>query len=254
MIETTFNDLYAMLLIVLVLVISVCLWWFSRRLHTHKKHGLRPIPAFTMMKSLLGHMTEGGKIVHLALGTAGISEASVPATVSGLAVLRYLANQGASFGVSPVTTVADPTSMLVAQDTLYRAHQTRGLADNYASTDVQMIAPDPTAFAIGAQDIVNQENVAANVMIGHFDQEFLLLGEAGAQRGLIQAAGSDSVGAQPFMLATSKHVLLGEEMFAAGAYLTQEPGQVASLVVQDLLRVGVVVVILLGVIAKTLLG
>jgi hypothetical protein len=56
------------------------------------------------------------------------------------------------------------------------------------------------------------------------------------------------------MLATSKHVLLGEEMFAAGAYLSQEPGQVASLVVQDLLRVGIVIVILLGVLAATLFG
>lgn len=252
--ETTYNDLYAIICIALVLLTAVLLWWFTRRLGTRKKHGLRPIPAFKMMKSLLGQVTESGKTIHLGLGTSGISDAHMPALAAGLAVLRYLAKQGAAFGESPVTTVADPTALLVAQDTLYRAHQAKGFARNYASTNVQMFAPDPTTYAVGAQDIVNQENVAANVMVGHFDQEFLLLGETGAQRGLVQVAGSDSVGAQPFMLATCKYVLLGEEMFAAGAYLTEEPKQVAGLYVQDLLRVMIVAVILLGVLVKTVLG
>ena len=107
--KTTFSDLYATICIILVLAVSILLWIFTRRLRMRKKHGLRSIPTFQMMKDLLGRITESGQVVHLALGTSGVSDAHMPAVASGLAVLRYLANQGASFGVSPVTTVADPT-------------------------------------------------------------------------------------------------------------------------------------------------
>jgi len=91
-------------------------------------------------------------------------------------------------------------------------------------------------------------------MIGHLGEEYLLLGEAGAQRGLIQLAGSNTVNAQPFILSTSRHALLGEEVFAAGAYLTRQPEHIASLHVQDWLRVGIIIVIVAGVLFKTLAG
>jgi hypothetical protein len=92
----------------------------------------------------------------------------------------------------------------------------------------------------------------ANVMVGHFGKEYLLLGEAGAQREIVQIAGSNSLAAQPFMLATSDRFLLGEEVFAVGAYLTRRPEHIASLYVQDAMRVLVVIAIVIGVLIKTL--
>ena len=63
--------------------------------------------------------------------------------------------------------------------------------------------------------------------------------------------GSDALAAQPFMLATSDRVLLGEELYAAGAYLNREPAQVASLYVQDVLRGLAIVAIVIGILFKT---
>lgn len=238
----------------LFLLISLLLWWFVRRARRQKTPALRPISAFKMLRGLLGRVAEDGKVVHLSLGTSGVGGEQTAVVVSGLSVLCYLADQGVPFGVSPITTVADPALMLIAQDVLYRAHQQKGLATRYRSTDVQMVASDPTAYAVGAQDIINQENVGANVMIGNFGDEYLLLGEAGAQREIVQMVGSDAVNVQPFMLATSEHVLLGEEIFATGAYLTHRPEYVGSLYVQDALRILIVAAIVIGVLAKTVLG
>lgn len=239
------------------LVIALCVISLWLSLGWARRTGgrtLRPIPAFDAIKGLLGRMAESGRRVHIALGTSGVGDAHLPILASGLAVLRHLARQGAPFGVSPITTVAEPTSMLLAQDIVYDAYKRKGLQAHYQSTDVQLIAPDAAAYAVGVQDAVNREAVAANVMIGHLDQEYLLMGETGAQRGVIQLVGSDSVDAQPFMLATSHNVLIGEEAFAAGAYLTLEPKYVASLRVQDILRVLVALAIIAGVLWKTLLG
>ncbi|MBN1933211.1 MAG: hypothetical protein JW934_01030 [Anaerolineae bacterium] len=246
------NSLYMLIRIVAIVLPGLLLWLFMGWARKSGGRTLRPIPAFDAVKGLLGRMAESGRRVHIALGTSGVGDAQMPILACGLAVLRHLARQGASFGASPLTTVADPTSMLLAQDIVYDAYKSRGLQDHYQATDVQMIAPDAAAYAVGVQDAVNRETVAANVMIGHFDQEYLLMGEAGAQRGLIQLAGSDTVDAQPFMLATSRNVLIGEEAFAAGAYLTQEPKYVASLRVQDVLRVLIVLAIVLGVLWETL--
>jgi hypothetical protein len=117
-----------------------------------------------------------------------------------------------------------------------------------------MIAPDRTAYAIGAQDIINQERVVANVMVGDLGEEYLLLGEAGAQREIAQMVGSSSVNTQPLMQATSEHALIGEEVFAASAYLTRRPAHVASLHLQDALKVVIAAAIVIGILIKSLIG
>jgi hypothetical protein len=91
-------------------------------------------------------------------------------------------------------------------------------------------------------------------MIGHFGEEYPLIGEAGAQRELLQIAGSDSVNTQPWIRVTANQALLGEEVFAAGAFLSQRPEDVGSLHVQDVIRVLIVVSIVIGVLVKTAVG
>ncbi len=243
------------LLCVLILILTpLLIGWFARRASASDHHTLRPIPAFDRLRGLLGRVAESGQIVHLALGNSGLGGQQTAIAASGLAVLRYLADQGAFFNIAPVVTVADPALMLAAQDVLERVYRARDLTAQDHRTAIQMIAPEPTAYAIGAQDWVEQEKVAANVMIGQFGQEFLLLGEAGAQREIIQIGGSSDVHAQPWLLATCPDALFGEEALAAAAYLTRQPAQIASLRAQDALRVLVVAGILLGVLIKTLLG
>jgi hypothetical protein len=151
-----------------------------------------------------------------------------------------------------VVTVADPLLMLAAQDALYRAYREQGHPAGYEPTQVQLVAPDPLAYAVGAQDRIDDERMAANVMVGRQGDEVLLLSETGAQRDLLQVAGSDALNAQALITATAGHVLVGEETFAAGAYLTRRPALVASLQVQDVLRVAAVIAILAGVLFKSL--
>jgi hypothetical protein len=237
-----------------LLLMFLLLWVFTRQVRERKDRSLRPISAFRALRGLLGRAAESGKAVHLALGSSGLGSEQTVVGCIGLTVLNYLAEQGVAFGASPIVTVSDPMLMLAAQNVLYRAYQRKGLAMSYRSTDVHMIAPEPTAYIVGAQETVSQEDIAANVMIGSFGEEYLLLGEDGAQREMMQVVGSNSVSAQPWMLATSDHVLLGEELFAAGAYLNRRPTHIASLYLQDTLRILLVIVITIGVLIKTVLG
>lgn len=249
-------DPITMIAWVVLLAIPLLLLWFVAR-RSRRSPDLRPIPAWEALRGLVGRATEEGKQVHLSLGRAGVGGEETAVVSAALDVQRQLAREGAALELPPespalVVTVADPLLMLAAQDALYRAHREWGHPGGYDSTQVQLIAPDPLAYAVGAQDRIEDERTAANVMVGHQGDEYLLLGETGAQRDLLQVAGSDALNTQALMAATAGHVLVGEETFAAGAYLTRRPALVASLQVQDVLRAAVVIVILVGVILKSL--
>ena len=234
-----------------LLAIPLLLLWFIVRSRRHTP-SLRPIAAWEALRGLIGRATEEGKRVHLSLGRSGVGGEQTAVVSAALDVQRHLAREGAGMSAAPLVTVADPLLLLTAQDTLYRAYQERDQANAYDGTQVQLISPDPIAYAVGAQDRIDDEQTAANVMVGHLEDEYLLLGETGAQRDLLQVAGSDALNTQALMTSTANHTLLGEEMFAAGAYLHHRPPVIASLQVQDVLRVAAVIAILVGVIVKSL--
>jgi hypothetical protein len=240
--------------VLLLAAVSLLLWLYTWRARRGARYPLRRIAAFEAMRGFTNTIAERGKAIHLSLGSAGIGGEHTAALTAGLSVLRHLAERGAALETSPIVTVADPVLLLVAQDALCRAHERMGHATQYRSTNVQLVAPDPVAYAIGAQDVISDPEVDANVIVGALGDEYLLMGEAGAQRGIPQVVGANAVDVQPFMAATADHVLLGEEMFAAGAYLSGDPDQVASLRAQDVLRVAMAVAIVVGVVVKTLLG
>lgn len=234
-----------------LLVIPLLLLWFIVR-QRRRSPALRPIAAWEALRGLMGRTLEEGKQVHLSLGRSEVGAEQTPVVSSALDVERHLVGEGVAIGSIPVVTVAEPLLMLAAQDTLYRAHRRRGQPSRYDGTQVQLIAPDPLAYAVGAQDRIDHEQTAANVMVGHLGDEYLLLGETGAQRDLLQVAGSDVLSTQAWMTATADHVLLGEELFSAGAYLTRRPALIASLQVQDALRVLAVIAILVGILVQSL--
>jgi hypothetical protein len=266
--NTTLSGWATAVAVVLLLGVSWLLWWFTWKardipppdggsqgsMPPRRRFPFRRIQAFELLRGFLDIVTERGKIAHLSLGTSGISGDRTATVASGLVLLRYLAERGAAVGAAPTVTVADPTLLFVAQDIVYDAHERQGRAATYRATDVQLIAPDPAAYAVGALEVIRDEKVAANVMAGPFGDEFLLMAEPGAQRDVTQIAGSDALNAHPFMIATADHLLVGEELFAAGAYLTDRPEHAASLWVQDILRMLIVAAIVIGMLIATLTG
>ena len=108
------------------------------------------------------------------------------------------------------------------------------------------------AYAAGAMPVIHDEFVSANLLAGHLGTEVALLTEAGERSQSLTVAGSDSLPAQAVLYATSDESLLGEELYAAGAYLGADMAHIASLRMQDILRWAIVVVIVLGAILKLL--
>jgi len=214
-------------------------------------HGvnLRPLAGFDALRGLSARAAESGQTLHVSLGVSGISGEDTAATLAGLTVLDYLAEQGATFDAPPIVTVADPTLLPVAQDVLRHAYARQGDVENYDSKQVRLISPEPTAYAAGVMDVLGHEPLAANIMIGNFGDEYLLMGEVGAKKGIGQIGGATHPQTLPFVFASADQVLIGEEIFAGGAYLASLPAHIGSLVAQDVMRllgIGVIVLLVLA--------
>jgi hypothetical protein len=82
--------------------------------------------------------------------------------------------------------------------------------------------------------------------MGCFFAESLILAENGNAVGAIQIAGTAETAQLPFFVASCDYTLIGEEFFAASAYLSGAPDQLGTLRGQDIAKALIVVALVLG--------
>ena len=235
-----------------VIVMLVLILLFTRWIKSGREIHLRPIPALDDLPNLVNQAVESGQQIHVSIGTGGITGTTTAATLAGLAVLEHIAEQGSAAGAPPMVTVADPMVLMAAQDRLRQAFARAGRPKEYRSTQVEIIAPQPSVYALGAATRLDATETSANVMIGAFGQEALLLAEPGAQRGITQTGGTDAPQAMGLLYAASDSPIIGEEIFAIPAYLDRKPAHLASLRAQDVMRIGVVALIIIAALLRTI--
>ena len=225
---------------------------FAARARAGHKYALREISGFEAIERAVGQAAEMGKPLHMGLGIGGIGDMTTLETWAGVKVMEYLAQQAALCDTPLIATVADPTALPAAQGVLHNAYALAGYPDEYDSNQVRFMSPDPVAYASGVMAILGEENLAANVMVGRYGDEFLLMSEAGSRKNMAQVAGMADPSALPFAYASVDHLLIGEEIFAGGAYLGEDPNHVGGLVAQDVMRTAIVLTAIIGVVLKTL--
>lgn len=238
--------------LVLLLAFLPPLVFYFFRVRAGHKYPLRPLKPYQRLKALMSRALETGQTIHVSMGVAGLGGQNTAETIAGLTALRHLTRHPAVDYVAPLATVSDPTLLPAAQDALRRGYEQQGIIDRFETERGRLIAPSRGAYAAGVMDLLEGEDLHANVMIGSFSDEFLLMGEVAAQRGIEQVAGTADPQTLPFLFVTADYPLLGEEMFAAGAYLSELPAHIGSLKAQDWIRVILGLVILGGVVLKTL--
>lgn len=239
--------------LVLLLLILPILLFLTFRVQAGKGGELRSIPGMEGLPELVGRSAETGQSVHVSVGVAGLGGGMTADTWAGLTLLSQMADEAAACDTPLIVTVADATVLPLAQDIVRRAYLRNGNPEGYDPTQVQLIAPNAMAYASGVAGILEREPLTANVMVGQFGDEYLLMGETGARRGIRQIVGTADPGTLPFAYASADETLIGEEIYAGGAYTAKKPIQIGSLLTEDWLRWLVVAGILVATALKILL-
>jgi hypothetical protein len=214
---------------------------------------LREIPAFARLRKAVGLGVEAGTRLHISIGNGPLTGLQGASTFMGLNILGRIARAASISDRPPVATSGDGTLTILTQDTLRGAYQALGAEGQYEHTSGRLAGLTPFSYAAGTIPIIHDEQISANVLIGHFGSEVALINDAAEQSGSLTVAGSDSLPGQAVLYATAQEPLIGEEVFAGGAYLGSGILHEASLRTQDLLRI-LVILIILGVAGLRLFG
>ncbi len=231
-------------LAVLVLAAALLLLLvFVRRESTPK---LRVIPALTRLYRAIGLSVEDGTRLLLGLGNTSLLTGSAGAPLAGLGLLKSLAERTSLSDRPPVAVAGEAALALLAQDTLEAGYQEAGAAEYYQPTTGRVAGLTPFSAAAGTMPIIPDENVSAAVFIGHFGVEAALLAEAADRNNALAVGSSDDLAGQAIWFASAPETLIGEELFAASAYMGGTPAQTASLTVQDALRWLIIAALIVG--------
>jgi hypothetical protein len=141
--------------------------------------------------------------------------------------------------------------MTAARETVQAACLSAGRPDAYVEDDIYYLTDEQFGYVAGVTGKMVRDKPAACFYMGSFFAESLLLAETGNAIGAIQVAGTAQPSQLPFFVAACDYTLLGEEFFAASAYLSGEPIQLGSLRGQDVGKGLGALLILIGCTAAT---
>lgn len=207
---------------------------------------LRIIPALTQLYRLIGLSVEDGTRLLVGLGNTSLLTGNAGAPLAGLGMLRQLAERTSLSDRPPVAVAGEAPLAVLAQDTLEAGYQGAGAGEFYQPTSGRVAGLTPFSSTAGTLPILHDENVSAAVFIGHYGVEAALLADGAERENAFVVGSSDDLASQAVWYASAPEVLIGEELFAASAYLGGNPSQTASLTLQDILRWIIIVALLAG--------
>ena len=209
---------------------------------------IRKIAGLQALDEAVGRATEMGKPVLYVVGLADVDDIQ---TLASLSILSHVARKTAEYDTPIVTTTSRAVTFSAAQEIVRDAYSVAGRPDAFSVESVRYISDDQFGYTAGVDGIMVREKPAANFYIGNFYAESLILAETGHATGSIQIAGTAQPNQLPFFVAACDYTLIGEELFAASAYLSRDPLQVGSLRGQD---VGKMIVMVLLVVCSLLVS
>jgi hypothetical protein len=236
---------------VAIIAFTIVVVWFIWRAKRGEKLFLRRIAGLEAVDEAIGRATEMGRAVLYVPGIGYMSDIS---TVASMNILGEVAKKTAHYGTKINVPNRDPVVFTVAREVVKGAYTEAGRPDAYDPDSVHFVVEYGLAYASAVSGYMVREKPAANLFLGYFAAESLILAETGASTGAIQIAGTDQVTQLPFFIVACDYTLIGEELYAASAYLAREPLMLGALKGQDVGKFIFLMILILGSLISVITG
>ncbi len=235
-----------------LLVIMAAVAYYIKSAEKGKVPKVRRVAGIDAIDEAIGRAVEMGKPIVCSHGIANLRGAtSGPQTLAGLSVLAYVTKKAIASNAKVIVPVRQPEVWPIAADIMETEYKLAGRADEFDSDDIRFLSSNQFGYSFNYMGLMMREKPGANIMIGAYWAESLQLAETGNRVGAFQIAGTANTGQIPFFLITSDYCLIGEEIYSAGAYLTQDAPLMGSLAGADVGRLMAVVLGILGTLLYT---
>jgi hypothetical protein len=213
---------------------------------SQSKRRLREIPAFLRLRRAIGLAVESGQRLHISLGHGGLDGLRGAAGLVGLSVIQRVSRAASISDKPPIATSGEAALAILSQDVMHASYRAVNADNRYDPSLGQLTGVTPLSYTSGALPPIYDQQVSVNMLLGSFGSEVALLADAAERTGSLSIGGSDNLPAQAVLYASTKEPLVGEELFAGGAYLQVNPMHASSLIAQDVLRWVLIGLIILG--------
>ncbi len=224
--------------------IVVCCIYLSR---AGREVYIRPIAGIEAVDEAIGRATEMGRSIFYLLGLGGISDV---ATIAGMNILGHVIRRTAEYETPVRVPCANPIVMSVVREIAKSSYLDAGRPDAYNEEDIFFITESQFAYTAAVDGMMVREKPAAIFLQGYFYAESLILAETGNSVGAIQIAGTTADAQLPFFITACDYTLIGEELFAASAYLSRDPLLLGSIKGQDIGKLVLLGALALGVLLE----
>ena len=204
---------------------------------------IRRIAGMQAMDEALGRATEMGRP---ALYIPGIMNVDNIQTIASMVILTEVARKTATLDVPLIVPLNQAFVVPLAEESVKEGYLRAGRPDSYIADNIRYLSDEQFAFTAGVTGIMNREHTAAHFFLGAFFAESLIISEVGFSTGAIQIAGTANVHQLPFFVVACDYTLIGEEFYAASAYISKDPQLLGTLKGGDLVKMALMAAIFIG--------
>lgn len=235
----------------ILLVFIVLFLFFTLRARGGRRFELRPIATYRRLRELVSQATESGRPMQVSMGAGRIGSEATPEALMGLTAFEYVAQHAATCDNPTQGVTGDGTMLASAEGILQKARREAGFTESYRGYEVHYYGPEGMTYAAGALDTLRTTAPLGNLLLGPHGAEGLWVAEAGRAGGIPQLGGTADPAAAALLRLALDESPVGEEVYAAGAYL-HRASHLGSLATQDLVRIVIVVAIIVGILLTSL--
>lgn len=244
-----FDSSKTVILVMSIIFIGILLYMMIVEGEQRKKvYNIRRLAPIDAIHEVIGRGVEMNRPIHFCPGTGALNRLEATSTLAGLTLLSYIASTAVRMGCRIIVTVSKSDVYTLAMEIVRTAFRLEGQEEMFKEDDIVFMPQQKSAAGL-----LQRENVAANFLMGAWWHEALVMIEAGARVGAMNVSGAAyTLGQLPWFVACSDYVLIGEEFYAASAYISRDPAETSVIAGQDYVKFICLGLIFLGVILATM--
>lgn len=234
--------------LIATLLLSFFIIYYINQAKKGKKLFIRKLAGMEAVQEAVGRATEMGKKIFYV---PGIGDMDNMQTIAAMTILGKVAELTAEYDTYLDVPVCRSLVMVTGREVVKEAFSKVGRPDAFKEDQVHYLTDDQFGYAAAVDGAFVREKPATIFFMGQFYAESLILAETGNSIGAIQIAGTAMPSQLPFFVAACDYTLIGEELFAASAYLSHEPKLLGSLKGQDIGKGLILILLIIGVLLET---
>lgn len=214
-----------------------------------KGRTIRRIEGLDAIEEAVGRAVEMGRPVHSCPGGGGFNSQYAQQTMAAIGIIGHVAKLCASRGADYKVSINVAHTLPAVEEMVRNSYLSEGAIEQF-SPDIIRFLPNQNALFSYCMGMFEREKIAANIMIGAYFWEAIVIAEHGGSVGAMNIGGTARQSQLPAFVSSCDYLIIGDEMFAANAYVTKDENQIANIAGQDIVRIIIVAIMVLGALAS----